>query len=154
MLLVQRNTATKLGKKSIELDPRLTSGWMEKLEDHTGLDISLFDVYFTNTSSLTSLSILFLSPLCLWLHPLLCFHLLKACDRTHMPASHARITWQMLYMASYTAHWLDTALEQICYIYTPAWLVHLLKPSATTTFYISLTERGTLRVSPRRGIPT
>lgn len=42
---------------------------------------------------------------------------------------HTHTTWRMQYRASYTAQWLDVVLEQICYIYTPAWLEHLLKPS-------------------------
>lgn len=155
LLLVERNTATKPGKKSIDLDPGLTSRWMEKLWDHTGLDISLFDVYFSQQQlsisssflSFLSLSVLALNALfpslkCLWI-------------RTDIHAhAHTRNTWQMLYRASYTAQWLDAVLEQICYIYTPAWLEHLLKPSAKR-HSIYLWQRGEQyylhQFSPGRG---
>lgn len=149
LLLVVRNTATKPGKKSIELDPSLTSGWMENLWDHSGLDISLFDVLFPNNNNnnnnsflsistfflstlyfLYSLAVLFPSPKCLWIS-----------THTHIRMQPTHIVWQMQYRASYTAQWLDVMLEQICYIYTLPWLQHLLKPSAKQ-HSIYLWQRG------------
>lgn len=80
---------------------------------------------------------LFPSPKCLWIHT----HIPTCtctCPRTH---THTCIAWEMQYRASYTAQWLDAVLEQICYISTPAWLEHLLKPSAKR-HSIYLWQRG------------
>lgn len=155
LLLVERNTATTPEKKSIELDPNLISRWMEKLWDHTGLDISLFDVYVPNNNP---------SPPCSPPPPPFYLSLshfvssvLTACECVRIPTwnlQHNTTTWQMLCSASYTAQWFDAVLEQICYISMPAWLEYLLKPSAKCCS-IYLWQRGEQyylhQFSPGRG---
>lgn len=63
LLLVERNTATKPGKESIELDPSLTSSWMEKLWSHTSLGTTMYLMCVFPTTALCSPSFpVFVSP--------------------------------------------------------------------------------------------